>query len=59
MVKKKYKYSIEIEIICDTASGFISSLEEVTSAIKKGNVYGLDSNDNEKYDFHVKREEIK
>jgi len=56
MAKKKYKYSIEIEIECNTPSGFIKSLEDVINDIKAGNSYGLSHTDKERYIYHILKE---
>lgn len=56
----KTKYNISIEIICnkDDESGFEISLDEAVKKVKDGYLSGFDGNDDEEYNFLVKREDV-
>jgi hypothetical protein len=54
----KTKYSITIEIECESESGFENSIDEAVKNIKNGCTFGQDSSDEESYVFEVKKERI-
>lgn len=53
---QKTKYTIEIEIIANSETGFEVSLDEVVKEIKKGCYLGMNGNEDEEYSFTVKKE---